>query len=101
MFFTGLAGSCVRIQSFGKHVQADVTRGHVAEDGGDGLGIVFERRRMIGALIGGQRIFEAILPVINVSQVDIEARQPQRIPFAGKYPARARLRRKGAIVFTH
>src|ERR1700722_3737616 len=101
MLFTGLAGSRVRIQGFGKHVQADVASGHVAEDRGDGLGIVLQRRGMIGALVRGQGLLETILPVINVSKVDIEASQPQRISLAGEYPASARLRCEGPIVFTH
>src|SRR5205085_746041 len=89
----------VHLQSARKLVEVHVAQRKVAHDGSHAFGIIECCQRVISAFVVNKRLSEAVLPVINISDIDVEPRQPQSISLLGKERARTLGRRERLIVF--
>ncbi len=99
MFFTKLTGLFVGLERFREIIQADVVGGHVAQGRRDTFRVVVLKQALISALITINSLYKAILPRINVADVDFKTGKPPGIAFIGKDLSGALSGRKGAAVF--
>ncbi len=94
-----LARLLIALQRSGKIIQADQDHRHVMERDGDVFPIFMLAERLIRAFVARQSLFETILPVKNVSDVVLQARQPPAFSELCKDRARAFRCRECAVVF--
>ena len=79
MALAPFVGLLVARERAGKIVERDLAGGHVAQDSGDGFGVWLGKQLLIGTLIAGQGLSETILAMVDVADVDIQARQPPAV----------------------
>src|SRR5262249_52172194 len=87
----------VHLQRLRELVQVHVAEGKIAHDGRQSFGIVERNQLVVSALVTNQRVGEAVLAVIDVADVDIEAGEPQAVTLPGEELTRAISGAKRAI----
>src|ERR1700746_3515917 len=73
------ARGLVQFEGFGEIVETDVEKRQIAEDSRQTFGIIVGQHLLVSALVKCERLGEPILPVIDISNVDIQPSQPTSI----------------------
>ncbi len=79
MFLTEGASFLIGPQSAREIVQADQADGRVAENDSNPFRVFVRHQASVGALVVRDGFFEAVLPVIDITGVDLETRQAPEI----------------------
>jgi len=77
-------GFLVRFQGARKIIERDQASGHVAERCGGAFGIGARQKFLIGTLVACQGLGEAVLAVIDISDVQFKPRDAPAVIAAGK-----------------
>ena len=97
--YAKLSRLLITLQRSRKFVQADQAHGHVVQRHRHVFPIFVLGKRFVGALVIGDGLLETILPVKDVADVVIQARQPPPFADLRENLPRAFRRGKRAIVF--
>ncbi len=95
---TVLASLAMEIESLGEIVQADAAEREVAERSGNALRVVMLDQFLVGTLVEFHCLGKAVLPVIDISDIDFQPRQPSDVALFLEDRSRTFARRECVVV---